>query len=94
LHIFASEVTICKRNRISPQKPDVSEPNNSNFMVIKKDGWQSATIYDLMGRRLFRYEYNLLNYLDGINIQDLQRGNYYLQIVFPDKTVINKFIRY
>jgi hypothetical protein len=69
-------------------------PNNSNFLVIKKEGWQTVTIYDLAGRVLFKYEYNLLNYLDGINIQDLQRGNYYLQIVFPDKTVINKFIRY
>ena len=77
-----------EENRIYPN------PNNSSFMVIKKDGWQSATIYDLLGRDLFHYEYNSLNHSNGINIQNLQPGNYFLQIVFPDKTIINKFIRY
>lgn len=69
-------------------------PNNGNFLVIKKEGWQTAAIYDVTGRKLFEFENPSFNGTDAIDIKYLRPGNYYLQIKFPDKTVYNKFIRY
>lgn len=69
-------------------------PNSQNRLFLEKDNWETLSIYDLTGRELLYYENPLYNLMDGIDIEDLRPGNYFLRIKLPNKTVYNKFIRY
>jgi len=85
---YGNIYTVKDNNLIYPN------PNDQNRLFLEKDNWETLSIYDLTGRELLYYENPLYNLMDGIDIEDLRRGNYFLRIKLPDKTVYNKFIRY